>query len=65
MYIPLETTDMKDIEVREGNDSVQLSVSWNHHSDSSGYIVAIGDERCTTPNRNPPCVLVQNTVSFL
>ena len=63
-YVPLRSSDITNEIGQSTAGTHQLTISWNEQDNSNGYIVAIGDERCTTMNRNPPCKFVKNHVSL-
>ena len=67
-YIPLKTSEFEEVKVSEdvNKETVSVSVSWYRLDNKDvGYIVAMGDEECTIPNRYPPCVIVKNGVSLI
>ena len=66
MYVPLMADDKdNELTVNQDGSGTQLTIRWTKQNHSNGYIVAVGDDSCAIPERDPrPCLLVQNTVSF-
>ena len=67
-YTPLTVDEYRATADWESDDEmVQVNVSWCSQLELEGdeYIVAIGNDNCTTPDRNPPCFLVRNSVSMI
>ena len=65
MYVPLLATELEVRKVQSQSTESKFTLSWSHQNFSNGYIVAMGDDNCTAPDRSPPCFLVHNTVSFI
>ena len=66
LYTPLSADKIQATASWEGErGGVRVDVRWCSEDTSNlqDYIVAIGSESCTLPERNPPCFIVRNAVS--
>ena len=63
-YAPLHGSDIINEMDQGAYGTHQLTISWNEQDNSDGYIIAIGEDKCTMRNRNPPCKFVKNDVSL-
>ena len=69
LYTPLPADKVRASVSWEGvGEALQVDVQWCSDDSSNpqlhGYLVVIGTDSCSTPNRSPPCFLVRNLVSL-